>query len=77
LIQIPAFFLYPIHTRTWINSEYTFTFGAGANVVLCGQNKTFEDVNVGDRVKVVHREIEGGLVADTVIMTAPIIACPE
>ena len=45
--------------------------------MLCGQNKTFEDVNVGDRVKVVHREIEGGLVADTVIMTAPIIACPE
>ena len=60
-----------------INNDYAFTFGAGANVVLCGQNKTFEDVYVGDRVKVVYHENEGSLVADNIIMTAPIIACLE
>ena len=60
-----------------INNEYTFTFGAGANVLLCSQNKTFEDVNVGDRVKVVYHENEGKLIADTIIMTAPIVACLE
>jgi len=60
-----------------INNDYTFTFDAGANVMLCGQNKTFEDVNVGDRVKVVYHENEGKLIADTIIMTAPIVACLE
>jgi hypothetical protein len=59
------------------NNEYAFTFDAVSNVVLCGQNKTFEDVNVGDMVKVMYHENEGNLIADTIIMTAPIIACLE
>src|SRR5512135_1096840 len=59
------------------SNEYTFTLGEMVNVLMCSQNKTFEDINVGDRVKVIYHETEGNLIADTIVMTTPLIACLE
>jgi hypothetical protein len=57
--------------------EYTFTLGELASVLMCDQNRTFEDVKVGDKVKVDYHDDNGNLVADIIILTAPIIACLE
>ncbi len=56
-------------------NNYTFRLGAMTNVLMCDQNKTPGDIKAGDRVEVKYHERKGNLIADTVVITTPLIAC--
>ena len=55
---------------------FTFTTDQMTNVTSCTQNKTFEDIGVGEKVTVTYHEKDGKLFADAVDVGVPlIIAC--
>jgi hypothetical protein len=58
-----------------IGGEFTFAFDKMTNVMRCYQNKTLEDIDVGERVTVTYRETESGLVADAIDISPVFLAC--
>jgi hypothetical protein len=55
---------------------FAFATDEMTNVTSCTQNKTFEDIGVGEKVTVTYHEKDGKLFADAVDVGIPlIIAC--
>jgi hypothetical protein len=55
---------------------FTFTTNEMTSVTSCAQNKSFEDIGVGENVAVTYHEKDGKLFADAVDVGIPlIIAC--
>jgi hypothetical protein len=59
-----------------LRGEFTFTMDKMTNVVSCTENKSLNDIGVGEKVTVTYYEKEGVLFADTIEIGIPIVvAC--
>ena len=56
-------------------SDIDFTMGGTTKVMMCNQDRTFDDIKIGDRVEVKYHEEEGKLFADRIDIPTPLIAC--
>ncbi len=55
--------------------EFTFTMNDMTNVRMCEQDKTVQDIRVGDVVTVAYSMKGGKLYADTINIPTPLVAC--
>lgn len=63
--------LYPMET----SGELTFSLGRFTNVTRCDQNRTAQDIGVGERVSVTYHEKGGYFFADAVDIAPVFLAC--
>jgi hypothetical protein len=63
--------LYPMETA----GELTFSLDRSTNVTSCEQNRTAQDIGVGERVSVTYHEKGGYLIADAVDIAPVFLAC--
>ncbi len=61
--------------RLTADGEFTFVINAMTNVRMCGQDKTVEDINVGDVVTVGYSTEGSKFYANTINMPTPLLAC--
>jgi len=57
------------------NSVVSVTLGEMTLVKMCDQDKPFGDLRPGDEVTVTYHEEAGRLYADSISLSAPLVAC--